>query len=237
MCFFAHASLLLLFLTVRRELFLPMPMHEPVQAVMVSILFRVAIIIYNDFGFVVSMAPPMYFGSQLWLTCVAFPWILMFIGIVIPLVYAEGHFIDIAIPQIWLWTTSCVLLCVFVLSATIFFSVGKRDDLFAAFTRIFETRAQYSKRVYWDDKDEKHKALGLVQVHASQLRLFADEASQWLDANWHAWESAPPVWFNERWKRSLPNCVLSRNIRRILGGKHRRQSSLTEQFKNAVSTE
>jgi hypothetical protein len=67
-------------------------------------------------------------------------------------------------------------------------------------------------------------------VHPSLLRLIAPEARIWIEKNWKRWTKDKPDWFTDRWKRGLPDSVLSQQVRKQLGGQHRRRSSLAEQL-------
>ena len=70
----------------------------------------------------------------------------------------------------------------------------------------------------------------LVKVHPSLLRLIAPEARIWIDQNWKRWTKDNPDWFTDRWKRGLPDSVLSQQVRKRLGGESRRRSTLSEQL-------
>ena len=124
---------------------------------------------------------------------------------------------------------SVMLFVPWLLSLVAFFLISKR-----AFWPSFwnnETAAQYTKRVKWDGQPgERLRAILLVKVHPSLLRLVAPEARIWIQSNWARWSKDPPAWFDDRWKRGLPSVVLSREALKELGGKNRRRSTLTEQF-------
>ena len=70
----------------------------------------------------------------------------------------------------------------------------------------------------------------LVKVHPSLLRLIAPEAHIWIEQNWKRWTKDKPDFFTDRWKRGLPDSVLSQQVRKQLGGKNRRRSTLSEQL-------
>ena len=69
----------------------------------------------------------------------------------------------------------------------------------------------------------------LVKVHPSLLRLIAPEARVWIEKSWKRWTKDNPNWFTDRWKRGLPDSVLSQQVRKRLGGQNRRRSTLSEQ--------
>ena len=119
-----------------------------------------------------------------------------------------------------------------LLSFAAFFFSAKRE-----YWRTFwntETAAQYTKRVRWDSNaDVKHRAMLLVSLHPSLLRLVADDAERWLLANWDSWTDAGKEelaldWFTDEWKRSLPDSVIPQQMLQALGGKSRRRSTLAE---------
>jgi hypothetical protein len=122
-----------------------------------------------------------------------------------------------------------VLFLLWLLSLVAFFLLSKRE-----FWPTFwnnETAAEYTKRVKWDaETDEKRRAMLLVKVHSSLLRLVAPEARIWIQSNWARWSNDPPEWFDDRWKRGLPSVVLSREAFKELGGKNRRRTTLSEQL-------
>ncbi len=67
-----------------------------------------------------------------------------------------------------------------------------------------------TKRVKWDGQpDERLRAMLLVKVHPSLVRLIAPEARIWMGKNWARWTNDKPDWFTDRWKRGLPDSVLS----------------------------
>ncbi len=124
---------------------------------------------------------------------------------------------------------SAMLFVPWLLALIAFFVLSK-----SAFWPSFwndETAAQYTKRVKWDGQpDEKRRAMLLVKVHPSLLRLVAPEARIWIQSNWARWSKDPPEWLDDRWKRGLPSVVLSQEALKELGGKNRRRSTLAEQL-------
>ncbi len=124
---------------------------------------------------------------------------------------------------------AAVLFVVWLLSLVTFFFLAKREYWPSFWSN--ETAADYTKRVKWDGQpDERLRAMLLVKVHPSLLRLIAPEARIWIEKNWKRWTKDKPDWFTDRWKRGLPDSVLSQQVRRQLGGENRRRSSLSEQF-------
>ena len=122
-----------------------------------------------------------------------------------------------------------VLLVPWLLSLAAYFVLSKSEYL--PTFRTNETAAEYTKRVKWDGQpDERLRAMLLVRLHPSLLRLIAFEARIWIGNNWKRWLEERPEWFTDRWKRGLPDSVLSQQVRRQLGGESRRQSSLSEQL-------
>jgi hypothetical protein len=67
-------------------------------------------------------------------------------------------------------------------------------------------------------------------VHPSLLRLIAPEARKWIEQKWARWTKDKPDWFTDRWKRGLPDSVLTQQVRKQLGGEKRRRSTLSEQL-------
>ena len=133
-----------------------------------------------------------------------------------------------AIDAGMLWTTEGVLILVWFCSSFVFALLCKREYLHTFWST--ETAAQYTKRTKWDGADDAKRASVLTRLHSSYLRLFRDEAQQWLADNWDEWEVQRPKWFTERWKRALPTSVLTPALRARLGGKGRRRSSVAEQL-------
>jgi hypothetical protein len=124
---------------------------------------------------------------------------------------------------------AAVLFVVWLLSLVTFFLLAKREYWPSFWSN--ETAAEYTKRVKWDGQpDEQRRAMLLVKVHPSLLRLIAPEARIWIEKNWKRWTKDKPDWFTDRWKRGLPDSVLSQQVRKQLGGQHRRRSSLAEQL-------
>jgi hypothetical protein len=121
------------------------------------------------------------------------------------------------------------LFVVWLVSLVTFFLLAKR--LFWPSFWSNETAATYTKRVKWDGQpDERLRAMLLVKVHPSLLRLIAPEARIWIGKNWARWTKDKPDWFTDRWKRGLPDSVLSQQVRKQLGGEGRRRSTLSEQL-------
>jgi hypothetical protein len=124
---------------------------------------------------------------------------------------------------------AAVLFVVWLLSLVAFFLLTKREYWPSFWSS--ETAAEYTKRVKWDGQpDEQRRAMLLVKVHPSLLRLIAPEARIWIDQNWKRWTKDKPDWFTDRWKRGLPDSVLPRQVRKRLGGENRRRSTLSEQL-------
>jgi hypothetical protein len=125
---------------------------------------------------------------------------------------------------------AAILLVVWLFSLVAFFLLCKREYWPTFWNN--ETAAEYTKRVKWDGQpNEKLRAMLLVKVHPSLLRLIAPVARIWIHSSWATWTDAPPEWFNDRWKRALPDVVLSHAELTELGGKHRRRSTLAEQLR------
>ncbi len=124
---------------------------------------------------------------------------------------------------------AAVLFAVWLLSLVTFFLLAKPEYWPSFWSN--ETAAEYTKRVKWDGQpDERLRAMLLVRVHPSLLRLIAPEARIWIDQNWKRWTKHKPGWFTDRWKRGLPDTVLPQHVRKQLGGKNRRRSTLSEQL-------
>jgi hypothetical protein len=124
---------------------------------------------------------------------------------------------------------AAVLFVVWLLSLVTFFLLTKREYWPSFWSS--ETAVEYTKRVKWDGQpDEQRRAMLLVKVHPSLLRLIAPEARIWIDQNWKRWTKDKPDWFTDRWKRGLPDSVLPQQVRKRLGGESRRRSTLSEQL-------
>ena len=124
---------------------------------------------------------------------------------------------------------AAVLFVVWLLSLVTFFLLAKRG--YRPTFGSNETAAQYTKRVKWDGQpDERRRVMLLVKVHPSLLRLIAPEARIWIEQNWKRWTKDKPDFFTDRWKRGLPDYVLSQQVRKQLGGESRRRSTLSEQL-------
>jgi hypothetical protein len=122
-----------------------------------------------------------------------------------------------------------VLLVPWLLSLAAYFVLSKSEYL--PTFRSNETAAEYTKRVKWDKQsDERLRAMLLVRVHPSLLRLIAFEARIWIGNNWKRWTKDKPEWFTDRWKRGLPDSVLPQQALKELGGKNRRRSTAAEQL-------
>jgi hypothetical protein len=146
--------------------------------------------------------------------------------------YAQSALTDPAV----LSAVASTLLLLWLLSFVAFFRLAKRGCWPSFWNN--ETAAEYTKRVKWDAQpDEKRRAMLLVRVHPSLLRLVAPEARIWIHSNWARWLKDPPEWFTDRWKRGLPSMVLSREALKELGGKNRRRSTLSEQLRPWVKGE
>jgi hypothetical protein len=139
--------------------------------------------------------------------------------------YAQSALTD----PIVLSAVATVLFVVWLLSLVTFFLLAKREYWPSFWSN--ETAAAYTRRVKWDEQpDERLRAMLLVKVHPSLLRLIAPEARIWIDQNWKRWTKDKPDWFTDRWKRGLPDSVLSQQVRKQLGGENRRRSTLSEQL-------
>ena len=68
------------------------------------------------------------------------------------------------------------------------------------------------------------------------LRLIAPEARKWIEQKWARWTKDKPDWFTDRWKRGLPDSVLSQQVKKQLGGESRRRSTLSEQLGEVGAT-
>jgi hypothetical protein len=139
--------------------------------------------------------------------------------------YAQSALTD---PTV-LSAIAAALFVVWLLSLVPFFLLAKREYWPTFWSN--ETAAEYTKRVKWDGQsDEQRRAMLLVKVHPSLLRLIAPEARVWIEKNWTRWTKDKPDFFTDRWKRGLPDSVLSQQVRRQLGGQNRRRSTLSEQL-------
>jgi hypothetical protein len=141
-----------------------------------------------------------------------------------------GDFAQSALTDpVVLSVAAAVLFVVWLLSLVTFFLLAKRE-YWPTFLSD-ETAAEYAKRVKWEGQpDERLRAMLLVKVHPSLLRLIAPEARVWIEQNWKRWTKDKPDWFTDRWKRGLPDTVLSQQALKELGGKNRRRSTLSEQL-------
>jgi hypothetical protein len=117
---------------------------------------------------------------------------------------------------------AAVLFVVWLLSLATFFHLAKREYWPSFWNN--ETAAEYTKRVKWDGQpDERLRAMLLMKVHPSLLRLIAPEGRVWIEKNWERWTK-------DRWKRGLPDSVLMQQVRKQLGGENRRRSTLSKQL-------
>jgi hypothetical protein len=131
---------------------------------------------------------------------------------------------------------AATLFVPWLLSLASFFVLSKREYWPTFWNN--ETAAEYAKRVKWDGQpDERLRAMLLVKVHPSLLRLIAPEARIWIQSNWARWSKDKPEWFTDRWKRGLPDSVLSQQVIKELGGQTRRRSTLAEQLGLPVGDE
>ncbi len=186
-------------------------------------------------------------GAMLWLVGLVWPWIFLFAGVATYNTHVRtapsltthlsnytqvntstlARQLDSALPDQgadvtaidagMLWTTAGVLIFVWFCSSFVFALLCKREYLRTFWST--ETAAQYTKRTKWDGANNAKRASVLTKLHSSYLRLFRDEAQQWLADNWDEWEIQRPQWFTERWKRALPTSVLTPALRARLGGK------------------
>jgi hypothetical protein len=149
---------------------------------------------------------------------------------------ATGDYAQSALTDpIVLSAVASVLFVVWLLSLATFFLLAKREYWPSFWSN--ETAAAYTKRVKWDGQpDERLRAMLLVKVHPSLLRLIAPEARIWIEQNWKRWTKDKPDWFTDRWKRGLPDSVLSQQALAELGGENRRRSTLAEQLGVADDT-
>jgi hypothetical protein len=139
--------------------------------------------------------------------------------------YAQSALTD----PIVLSAVAAVLFVVWLVSLVAFFLLAKRQYRPTFWSN--ETAAEYTKRVKWDGQpDERLRAMLLMKVHPSLLRLIAPEARIWIGKNWARWTKDKPDWLTDRWKRGLPDSVLSQQALAELGGKDRRRSSVMEQL-------
>jgi hypothetical protein len=141
-----------------------------------------------------------------------------------------GHYAQSALTDpIVLSAVAAALFVVWLLSLVAFFLLAKREYWPSFWSN--ETAAEYTKRVKWDGQpDEQRRAMLLVKAHPSLLRLIAPEARIWIEMNWKRWTKDVPDFFTDRWKRGLPDSVLSQQMRKQLGGENRRSSTLREQL-------
>jgi hypothetical protein len=143
--------------------------------------------------------------------------------------FAGDHAQSALTDPIVLSVLAAMLFLVWLLSLVAFFLLAKREYRPTFWNN--ETAAEYTKRVKWDEQlVEKLRAMLLVKVHPSLLRLVVPEARIWIQQNWKTWTKDKPSWFTDRWKRGLPDSVLSHQALKELGGQNRRRSTLREQL-------
>jgi hypothetical protein len=143
---------------------------------------------------------------------------------------ATGDYAPSALTDpIVLSAVAAVLFVVWLLSLMTFFFLAKREYRPSFWSN--ETAAEYTKRVKWDGQpDERLRAMLLVKLHPSLLRLIAPEVRIWIEQNWKRWTKDKPDWFTDRWMRGLPDSVLPQRVRKQLGGENCRRSTLSEQL-------
>jgi hypothetical protein len=226
---------------------------------MIGLVGRIGMAVLIDFTDFHYGRFPFDHGAMLWLVGVVWPWPFLFAGVVTYNAHAI-HSLQVhrssatvynatdinsighanatlpdqgatvaAIDAGMLWTLAGVLAFVWLCSNIVFALLCKREYLRTYWST--ETAAQYTKRTKWDGATDAKRASVLTKLHSSYLRLFRDEARQWLADNWNQWQEQRPKWLTERWKRALPNSVLTHALRAQLGGKARRRSSVVEQMR------
>jgi hypothetical protein len=123
---------------------------------------------------------------------------------------------------------AATLLVVWLLSHLAFFHLCKRE-YWPSFVTTHNAAAYV--RLRWDmaQIDGKRAAL-LVKLHPDVLHLIAADARLLIAAHWRESPDDRPAWMTERWLRAVPSSMLPKKVLRALGGKHRRRSSLVEQF-------
>jgi hypothetical protein len=143
---------------------------------------------------------------------------------------ATGEYAQSALTDpIVLSAVAAVLFVVWLLTLVAFFLLAKREYWPTFWSH--ETAAEYTKRVKWDGQpNERLRAMLLVKMHPSLLRLVAPEARIWIEKNWKRWTKDEPDFFTDRWKRALPDSVLPQQVRKQLGDQNRRRSTLAEQL-------
>ena len=186
-----------------------------------SLLARTLVTMLTDFtGFVQGRHPLELGAAGLWISR-AWSWALLLAGTAVHVAHAGSRFEDLGGDEAHLsaveqWTFAAVLLGAHALStmAVLFFSQRSHRKTFSG----VETGTGYVKRAKWDGQDDRVRALAITIYHPSMLRTLADEARQWLDANWERWEASPPHWFTGKWKARLPQALLPPRIRRLPKG-------------------
>ena len=119
-------------------------------------------------------------------------------------------------PRVLSWVAA-VLFVTWLVSLVAFFVLAKRNYWSTFWNN--ETAAEYTKRVKWDgEPNDKRRAMLLVRVHPGLLRLVAPEARIWIQSNWKRWSKDQLDWLTDRWKRALPDSVLSQQVLWELGG-------------------
>jgi hypothetical protein len=143
---------------------------------------------------------------------------------------ATGDYAQSALTDPFVLSAVAAVLFVVWLASLVMFFLLAKCEYWPSFWSS-ETAAEYTKRVKWDGQpDERLRAMILVKVHPSLLRLIAPEARIWIEKNWKRWTKDKPDWFTNRWKRGLPDSVLTQQMRKQLGGENRRRSTLAEQL-------
>ncbi len=254
----ARIGLVFAFKAARRDLPWFLPTREA-MTVLVVLVDRIGVCILIDFADFHYGRHPYEHSAMLWLVGLVWPWALLFAGVATytahfcaapPLLVQlsnaterngalattyrnatlpnQGTGVE-AIDARTLWMLAGVLALVWLCSNIGFALLCQREYLCTFWST--ETAAQYTKRTKWDGASDAKRASVLTRLHHSYLRLFRDEARQWLADNWDEWEAHHPKWFTERWKRALPNSVLAPAMRARLGGNGRRRSSVAEQLR------
>ena len=106
--------------------------------------------------------------------------------------YAQSALTD----PIVLLVVAALLFVVWLVSLVAVLLLGKRQYRPTFWSN--ETAAEYTKRVKWDVQPaERLRAMLLVKVHPSLLRLIAPEARLWLGKNWARWTTEKPDWLTD----------------------------------------
>jgi hypothetical protein len=123
---------------------------------------------------------------------------------------------------------AATLFVVWLLSHLAFFHLCKRQ-CWPSFVTTHNAAAYALLKWKEVQSDEKRAAL-LVKLHPDVLRLIAADARLFIGAHWRESPDDRPAWMTERWLRAVPSSMLPKKVLRVLGGKHRRRSTLTEQL-------